>query len=123
MVARLAVTLMLLGISPGFAEENAPSDLEQRARSLAERMCAECHAVGERGQSPHAGAPAFRTLEQGRSRFLHGATARRAGSGSSRHADVSLFPRGCPRLRSLSAVPAGTVASRPAGSARCTMSF
>jgi len=64
MVARLAVTLTLLGISAGFAEENAPSDLEQRGRILAERMCAECHAVGERGQSPHAGAPAFRTLER-----------------------------------------------------------
>jgi cytochrome c len=64
MVARLAVTLMLLGISVGFAEENAPSDLEQRGGVLAERMCAECHAVGERGQSPHVGAPAFRTLER-----------------------------------------------------------
>ena len=64
MVARLAVTLMLLGISPGFAEESAPSHLERRGRILAERMCAQCHAVGERGQSPHAGAPAFRTLER-----------------------------------------------------------
>jgi cytochrome c len=64
MVAKLAVTLTLLGISVGLAEENAPSDLGQRGRILAERMCADCHAVGERGQSPHAAAPAFRTLER-----------------------------------------------------------
>jgi len=64
MVARLAVTLMLLGISVGFAEENAPSDLEQRGGVLAERMCAECHAVGERDRSRHVGAPAFRALDR-----------------------------------------------------------
>src|SRR5262245_15896207 len=64
MVARLAVTLTLLGISAGFAQENAPRDLEQRGRVLTERMCAECHAVGERGQSAHAGAPAFRALDR-----------------------------------------------------------
>ena len=64
MIVRLAVTVTLLGASAGSAEETAPSDLEQRGRVLAERMCVECHAVGEREQSRHAGAPAFRALDR-----------------------------------------------------------
>jgi mono/diheme cytochrome c family protein len=27
-------------------------------------LCSECHAIGARGQSPGAGAPAFRTLDR-----------------------------------------------------------
>jgi mono/diheme cytochrome c family protein len=27
-------------------------------------MCAGCHAIGRSGQSPHIGAPAFRTLDR-----------------------------------------------------------
>jgi len=64
MIVRLAVTLTLLGASAGSAQELAASDLERRGRALAERMCAECHAVGEGSQSPHAGAPAFRALDR-----------------------------------------------------------
>jgi mono/diheme cytochrome c family protein len=64
MTARLAFMLALLGISAGFAEENAPSNLERRGRALAERMCAECHAIAEGGPSPHVGAPAFRALDR-----------------------------------------------------------
>lgn len=64
MTAGLAFMLALLGISTAIAEEKAPSDLERRGRALAEGMCAECHAVGEGGQSPHAGAPAFRALDR-----------------------------------------------------------
>jgi mono/diheme cytochrome c family protein len=64
MTAKLAFMLALLGISAAFAEENAPSDLERRGLALAERMCAECHAVGDRGRSPHVGAPAFRALDR-----------------------------------------------------------
>lgn len=33
-------------------------------RQLAETHCARCHAVGETGESPMAGAPRFRDLEQ-----------------------------------------------------------
>jgi len=31
-------------------------------RKLVQRNCSQCHAVGERGESPRAGAPAFRDL-------------------------------------------------------------
>jgi mono/diheme cytochrome c family protein len=64
MTARLAFMLVLLGVSAAFAEENAPSELERRGRALAERMCAECHVIGDRGRSPHVGAPAFRALDR-----------------------------------------------------------
>ena len=64
MIARLALVVTLLGISAGLAEESARSDLERHGRVLAERMCAECHAITERGSSPHVGAPAFRALDR-----------------------------------------------------------
>jgi mono/diheme cytochrome c family protein len=31
-------------------------------KTLLETMCAQCHAVGATGQSPHIGAPPFRTF-------------------------------------------------------------
>lgn len=36
----------------------------KRGEALLQRDCARCHAVGRTGDSPHKGAPAFRTLEQ-----------------------------------------------------------
>src|SRR5215471_11951246 len=62
MIVRLANLLLLLATSPGLAEDSSPSPLEQRGRALAERMCSQCHAIGRSGESPHAGAPAFRAL-------------------------------------------------------------
>ena len=64
MVVRLAILLLLVGISAGLAEDSGSSLLEQRGRALAERMCSQCHAVGKSGGSPHAGAPAFRALDR-----------------------------------------------------------
>jgi cytochrome c len=61
---RLAISLLLLGMSAGFAEEAGPSPLEQRGRALAEQMCSQCHAVGRSGESPHANAPQFRRLDR-----------------------------------------------------------
>ncbi|PWT92513.1 MAG: cytochrome C-552 [Proteobacteria bacterium] len=61
---RLGIALLLLGTSVGFTEESAPSPLEQKGRAIAERMCAQCHAVGRQGKSPHANAPLFRELGQ-----------------------------------------------------------
>jgi mono/diheme cytochrome c family protein len=40
---------------------HAQSDLKT-GEDLLTRNCAKCHAVGRTGDSPHAGAPAFRTL-------------------------------------------------------------
>lgn len=64
MTTRLAIILLLLGTSIGFAEERRPSPLEQQGQALAERMCSECHAIGKSGRSPHANAPAFRALDR-----------------------------------------------------------
>ena len=35
---------------------------QQRGKTLLEKLCARCHAVGATGQSPHAEAPPFRTF-------------------------------------------------------------
>jgi mono/diheme cytochrome c family protein len=35
-----------------------------RGRTLVTRMCAECHAIGRTGESPHTAAPAFRNLDR-----------------------------------------------------------
>jgi cytochrome c len=50
------------GLSTAFAEDGEP--LQQQGRALAERMCAQCHAIGTSGSSPHRAAPAFRTLNR-----------------------------------------------------------
>jgi cytochrome c len=63
-IVRLAILLLLLATSSSSAEDMSSSPLEQRGRALAERMCAQCHAIGKSGQSPHAGAPAFRALDR-----------------------------------------------------------
>jgi mono/diheme cytochrome c family protein len=64
MIVRLVSLLLLLATSSSFAEDIRPSPLEERGRALAERMCSQCHAVGKSGESPYAGAPAFRALDR-----------------------------------------------------------
>jgi mono/diheme cytochrome c family protein len=63
-IVRLAIVLVLAATSAALAEDSSSSPLEQRGRALAERMCSQCHAIGKNGQSPHAGAPAFRALDR-----------------------------------------------------------
>ena len=52
------------GVSAASAQE--PSEkltgLARQGRALADRLCAQCHAAGRSGLSPHAGAPPFRKL-------------------------------------------------------------
>ena len=62
-IVRLAILVLLAATSAALAE-GSPSPLERRGRALAERMCSQCHAIGKSGQSPHAGAPAFRALDR-----------------------------------------------------------
>ncbi|SRR5712691_3264980 len=64
MIARFVFIFLLLGTSTGVAEDNLPSAAEQQGRALAEIMCAQCHAVGKSGSSPHDSAPAFRALDR-----------------------------------------------------------
>jgi mono/diheme cytochrome c family protein len=37
-------------------------DPAARGRAIARQNCASCHAIGKTGDSPHKGAPPFRTL-------------------------------------------------------------
>jgi mono/diheme cytochrome c family protein len=39
-----------------------PKDLTAKGKSLVTDNCSRCHAIGKEGDSPHAEAPAFRTL-------------------------------------------------------------
>ena len=60
------LALALAAGAPAFAQPAAVA----RGHRLAERMCASCHAIGPKGDSPSAGAPRFRdltTFEPGRS--------------------------------------------------------
>jgi mono/diheme cytochrome c family protein len=52
------------GVSAAAAEEPAGklTGLARQGRALADRLCAQCHAIGRSGLSPHVGAPPFRTL-------------------------------------------------------------
>ena len=59
MRAVLALLLLLVATAG-----NADDELTQRGRTLAEALCAGCHAIGRNGVSPHADAPAFRALER-----------------------------------------------------------
>jgi len=64
--ALLALTLLSAAAPSAFAQ---PAAVE-RGRRLAETLCASCHAIGTRGDSPTGGAPRFRDLalrEPGRS--------------------------------------------------------
>ena len=40
----------------------AEYEFAERGKEIANRLCAECHAVEKHGSSPHQDAPAFRTL-------------------------------------------------------------
>jgi mono/diheme cytochrome c family protein len=52
----IAAALLLLASA---AQAQDPS---RRGRALLDEFCAQCHAVGRTGDSPHAAAPPFRRL-------------------------------------------------------------
>ena len=60
----LAITPMVLIASASLAEDSELGALQRDGLALAERMCAQCHAVGKTGASAHIGAPAFRQLDR-----------------------------------------------------------
>jgi mono/diheme cytochrome c family protein len=45
-----------------FAELCFAETIAARGEALAEKLCATCHSIRARGESPHAAAPAFRIL-------------------------------------------------------------
>jgi cytochrome c len=59
-VAALACLALLLPT----VDASAMTAQERRGRDLASRMCASCHVIGRRGDSPHIGAPRFRQLDR-----------------------------------------------------------
>jgi cytochrome c len=88
----LIVTLSLIalpGISGMFAMSGLASDPKERGKALVEELCAGCHAVGRSGESPVAGAPAFRMLSR---RFDMNELMDRMEQGlSSAHAEMPAF--------------------------------
>ena len=57
-VAVLAMVLSSLTAAPSGAQ----SALIKRGQAIAERLCAQCHAIGPVGESPLNLAPPFRSL-------------------------------------------------------------
>jgi mono/diheme cytochrome c family protein len=56
-----AAAIILAALQPSFAGGKLTA-LQRQGRALADQMCAQCHAVGMSGSSPHAAAPTFRSL-------------------------------------------------------------
>jgi cytochrome c len=59
-----SVLVLLMTSSMGLGRADELTALQRRGHAIAERMCARCHAVGRRDQSPHIGAPPFRDLDR-----------------------------------------------------------
>ena len=64
MTMRFAVAVLLLGSAICGAQAAEPGTPRERGRLLAKEICAGCHAIGRADQSPHTGAPPFRTLDR-----------------------------------------------------------
>ena len=60
----IAVSLLILLSVPSIAQESRLNGLTLHGRALAERLCAQCHAVGRAGASRHTDAPPFRELSR-----------------------------------------------------------
>jgi cytochrome c len=60
---RVTSTLGLLPSLLTTATPLAAEAFQQRGKAIAERMCAQCHAIGRTGDSAHAAAPPFRVLQ------------------------------------------------------------
>jgi cytochrome c len=61
-VITVAIVINLAASVLAVAEDAAPNELERQGMALAERLCADCHAIGKTGVSPQPPAPAFRAL-------------------------------------------------------------
>lgn len=54
--------LLLLAVSGPVLPAATAGELEDQGKALLTRLCARCHAVEKTGNSPHVGAPPFRTI-------------------------------------------------------------
>jgi cytochrome c len=86
-IGKLSVSLIAASLflgSAALAQEPAA-----RGRALLEDNCGRCHAIDKTGDSPRAGALAFRTL--GRSFEMDGFAAKLQGGLMSGHPDMPEF--------------------------------
>ena len=60
---RVTITIVLVALHLAATAPLAAESFPQRGSAIAERMCAQCHAIGRTGDSPHAAAPPFRILQ------------------------------------------------------------
>ena len=60
----LALSVLAASACAAPAQEVEVDTRIVRGEALARNMCAECHAIGKAGESPHSSAPPFRTLER-----------------------------------------------------------
>lgn len=58
----LAPIALILALLPGEALAETRGTPEQRGETLAQSLCARCHAIGAERESPHAEAPPFRDI-------------------------------------------------------------
>lgn len=86
---RLVAAAVVLSLALAATAAAALSPQERQGRALATRLCASCHAVGPRGDSPHIGAPRFRQLD--RRLDLDGFVDRLRGGLTSGHPDMPTF--------------------------------
>jgi cytochrome c len=63
-VGRFIIALVILAYLAGRGMAEEPDARIERGKATARSLCAQCHAIGSRDQSPHPGAPAFRSLER-----------------------------------------------------------
>lgn len=59
---RWVFLLFALFAAAGQISVAAAAGLEDRGKELLARFCAQCHAIDRVGQSPHLGAPPFRSI-------------------------------------------------------------
>ncbi|HEY2185397.1 MAG TPA: cytochrome c [Xanthobacteraceae bacterium] len=60
---QLSIIAITLAIGPQLASAEE-STLIARGKELVTAKCAQCHAIGVTGESPHSAAPPFRTLSR-----------------------------------------------------------
>jgi len=58
-----AVLIILSLLSAAGSSISQAETLPQRGEVIANGLCSHCHAIGRTGNSPHAAAPRFRSLE------------------------------------------------------------
>jgi mono/diheme cytochrome c family protein len=61
---RAALAVILLGMSCAVGATSERASLTRQGHALVVKMCASCHAIGKGDPSPHAAAPAFRSLDR-----------------------------------------------------------